>query len=224
MVESMKTAIVTGVSRGIGKAIAELLLENDYKVFGTSTSGKSYIVHENFTCFELKLESEDSIGEFVKQMGDQRIDALVNNAAVFLDHSVDQGKYVDLPTLRKTFEINCFGQISLTEQLINNIPENSNIVNVTSNWGSFSDRFFDHEYPHYKLSKTALSMYSKLLAEKLKARNICVSVWDPIWVNTDMGPDGAPREPDEVSREVLDLIENDIETGQFWRDGKVRDW
>lgn len=220
----MKTAIVTGVSRGIGKAIAELLLENNYKVFGTSTSGKSDIDHTNFTCFELRLESEDSIAKFTKQLTGQKIDALVNNAAVFLDHSVDQSKYVDLLTLRKTFEINCFGQISLTEKLIKNIPANSNIVNVTSNWGSFSDQFFDEFYPHYKISKTAFSMYSKLLAERLRDKNICVSVWDPIWVNTDMGPDGAPREPEEVSKEVLDLIENDVETGKFWRDGKVRGW
>ncbi len=46
---SMKTVVITGVSRGIGRAIAERFLENGDFVIGTSTSGESSIEHKNLT-------------------------------------------------------------------------------------------------------------------------------------------------------------------------------
>ncbi|MDC6404645.1 MULTISPECIES: SDR family NAD(P)-dependent oxidoreductase [Maribacter] len=219
----MKHGIVTGSSRGIGLATVEVLTKQpSFKVIGSSTSGNNPLDNANFQCFKLDLSSSDSITKFAVNLGDIKLNFLINNAGILLE-KWDASK-INMEQLKKTFDINVFGTIKLTEKLLPLFKSKAHIINITSDWGSFSEQNFDAFQPHYKMSKAALNMYTKLLAKRLERNNITVSSLDPGWTQTDMGGKIAPRLPKEVAEDILNLLNNEVETGKFWHQGKIRPW
>lgn len=219
----MKTGIITGCSRGIGLTTVSLLTNNDnIKIIGTSTSGNCSISKSNFECYPLNLSVRKSINEFIEAIRDKKIDFLVNNAGILLENW-NESK-INLEYLRQTFDVNLFGTIELTEKLLPNFNKNGQIINVTSDWGSFSEKNFDEFQPHYKMSKSALNMYTKLLAKRLEKQNIRVSSLDPGWTQTDMGGSDATRKPIEVANDIQNLLNAVPESGNFWHQGKIREW
>lgn len=219
----MKRVVITGSSRGIGLAVTKMLIKKGaFEIIGTSTSGNHSIDTGKFKCLKLNLEQERSINNFVTTIGDFEFDYLINNAGILLEEWNKSN--IDFQQLERTFKVNLFGTIRFTELLIPKINEGGHIINITSDWGSFSEQNFDEFQPHYKMSKAALNMYTKLLSERLRKEKITVSSFDPGWVQTDMGSMEASRTPNDVANDMLDLIEKDIETGKFWHKGKIRNW
>lgn len=222
----MKKVWITGVSRGIGLATALKFLEEGYKVFGTSTSGESDIEHEDFLCFKLDLGNADSILEFTQTLTSKalELDVIINNAAILIEEWGIPDSAIYMDKLRKTFDVNFFGTIQITESLIPILNKESKIINISSNWGSFSDRAFDPYHPHYKMSKTALNIYTKLLGARLLDSGIIVAAFDPGWVKTDMGTMDAMTDPKDTANQIFELAISDIPSQQFWKDGQSRDW
>lgn len=219
----MKHGIVTGSSRGIGLATVELLTKQpSFKVIGSSTSGNNLLDNSNFKCLKLDLSISDSITEFIENIEVVKLDFLINNAGILIEKW--DASEINMEQLKKTFDINVFGTIELTEKLLPLFNTNGHIINITSDWGSFSEQNFDAFQPHYKMSKAALNMYTKLLAKRLEEKHIKVSSLDPGWTQTDMGGKIAPRLPKDVAIDILNLLHADVESGQFWHQGKVRKW
>ena len=215
--------LITGCSRGIGLATANLYLENhNVSVTGTSTSGHYPINHPNFKCFSLDLSSSESISNFVSRIKDMKFDIVINNAAILLDDSNQLS--VDLPLLKKTFDVNVFGTIEFTEQMLPCVNAGGHIINISSEWGAFSESNFEAFQPHYKMSKAALNMYTKMLAKRVEHRNITVSALDPGWTKTRMGGVEAPRKPMDVAKEIINLSTSKVPSGTFWHQGKARQW
>ena len=219
----MKIGIITGCSRGIGLATTKLLTDNpNFKVIGTSTSGDCSISELNFKCHQLNLSDSKSISDFAEEINNLRIDFLINNAGVLIEKWNESE--INIEQLRQTFDVNLFGTIELTEKLLPNINEKGKIINITSDWGSFSEQSFDEFQPHYKMSKSALNMYTKLLAKRTENEKIIVASLDPGWTQTDMGGKEANRKPNDVANDILNLINRTVKTGQFWHKGKIREW
>ena len=225
----MKTIVITGASRGIGLATATRFLEEGWQVVGTYN--KTRIPIENANCIGVQLDQGDTPSikravEEIKQKAYQ-IDVLINNAGITLDWVEPQ---IDLEKIRKTFEVNLFGVINLTEQLLPKMPTSSHIINIDSSYGAFSLPIDDESSTGYRLSKAALNMYTRTLAFRLKEKGIIVSSLDPGWVKTDMGNlglsenEGPNREPEEVASDIYQLVTTVQESGQFWRLGKKTDW
>ena len=88
----MKTALVTGASRGIGKAIAEKLKVDNYEVLGTATSvsGVDTLNSDGIEGYLLDLNSKDSIDSFWSQLeiDNKTISVLVNNAGITRDNII----------------------------------------------------------------------------------------------------------------------------------------
>jgi len=158
----------------------------------------------------------------IKQIGNVKIDFLINNAGILIEKwdVLD----INMQQLKKTFNVNVFGTIELTEKLLPRLNSKAHIINITSDWGSFSELNFDAFQPHYKMSKASLNMYTKLLAKRLEEKHIKVSSLDLGWTQTDMGGKGAPRLPKDVANDILNLLNKDVKSGQFWHQGKVREW
>ncbi|MCB2209006.1 MAG: SDR family NAD(P)-dependent oxidoreductase [Bacteroidetes bacterium] len=219
----MKHGIITGGSRGIGLATVELLSQDqNTNIISTSTSGKHNSRQSRIKCVQLDLSSTESISSFVKSIQSTEIDFLINNAAVLIE---DWNKAdIDIEQLRNTFEVNLFGTIELTEKLLPLIDSKAHIINITSDWGSFSEKNFNKYQPHYKMSKAALNMYTRLLAKRLAKNKIIVSSLDPGWTKTDMGGIDGSRNPLEVAKDIKLLLNSNVKSGLFWHQGKVRDW
>lgn len=216
--------MITGVSRGIGKALAQKFLEEGYFVIGTSTSGTVDFSHEHLTVFQLELTSEESIKICVEHIHslEQRIDILFNNAGI-TTYDEDNALRIDPSILRKAFEINLFGPIQLTQSLLTVIQDGSHIINLTSRYGSLN-YIWGPDAPSYRMSKAALNMYTRVMALALKDRGITVSCVHPGWVKTDMGGPNAQMEPTEAVEHLFALAISKPESGQFWFKGEHFPW
>lgn len=220
----MKTVVITGTTRGIGRALANKFLDEGFKVIGTSTSGETDIEDSNFEIVKLDLTNPESIVDATNQIIKKAdsIDVLINNSGVnFEDWDVVE---IDMSVLRKTLEVNLIGLIDFTEKLIPNISDNGQIINISSRVGSLTQNHTANsaDNPSYRISKTALNMYTKILGARLKG--ITVSSVHPGWVKTEMGGEDAPREPEEAAEQIYKLATTPHPTGKFWFDGKEFPW
>lgn len=220
----MKTILITGISKGIGKALTEKFLKEGHYVIGTSTDGNSDIKNDNLKIVRLDLSNSESITECIKEIKslDKKIDILINNAGILVDRNLN---VVNIDNLRKTLEVNLIGTIDFTEQIIPILNDSAHILNAASSAGSLAktQESDDDEYPTYRISKTALNMYTRTLAIHLKDK-ITVSSYHPGWVKTDMGGSDAPMTTEEAAGYIYDLAISKVETGQFWFKGEKMDW
>jgi NAD(P)-dependent dehydrogenase (short-subunit alcohol dehydrogenase family) len=216
----MKTVLITGASRGIGLATAKKFLKEGWFVLGASTSENKNLHHKNYQHYILDLSNSKNIDDCTKliKKDHKQIEVLINNAGVSFEPDEDKP---NLDSLRKNLEVNLFGTISFTENLIDIINPSGHIINISSRMSSL-EQLPKGDYPAYRISKTALNMYTKALSFRLK--DITVSAFDPGWVKTDMGGMDATREPEIPAEELFNLVNSPHPTGNFWFEGKIRSW
>ncbi len=177
-----KTVLITGASKGIGKAIAEYLVQKDYYVYGTSRNPASINGSNNINYVELDLSDRKSIDECARKVGE--IDILVNNAGI-----VHLGPVEDIPyeKFKEIFEINFFGIVSLTNHFIRQmrLRRDGFIINI----GSLVSKFALPYLSGYISSKYALTGYTWSLRMELMKFNIKVVMIEPSDIKTTMSPE-----------------------------------
>ncbi|MDN5201934.1 SDR family NAD(P)-dependent oxidoreductase [Fulvivirgaceae bacterium BMA10] len=217
MNKGKKTVLITGTSQGIGLAIAKKLLDEGFFVIGTSRSGIiEQLSHENLAV--LKLDVTDNAGierahQEVFAAYDQ-IDILINNAGIGPDLGTERP---EINSFAQTFETNLFGLVFFTEPLLDLIPNNGQVLNISSKMGSI-EMCGNANALAYRMSKSALNMYTKILANRLEEKNIKVVSIHPGWVRTNIaqGNELAPLSPDESAEGIYQLMNKPIQTGSFW--------
>lgn len=217
----MKTAVITGASRGIGRALAEKFLAEGYFVIGTSRSGSADFSHENLLFLPLELADQDArraCAAAIVARG-QALDVLINNAGMYDER--DEGPAVDLDALRMTLEVNLIGTIDFTEHVLSSLGEGGHLVNISSRKGSCGYTKDTH-YPAYSISKAGLNMYTRKLAVSL-AGKATVSCVHPGVVRTRMNPDG-DISPKESAEQIFALISDETPSGHFWAEGELFPW
>lgn len=202
-----KTAIITGSSRGIGRAIAILFAESGYNVIinYSKSEKEANELYSNLKDkgLSVKLFKADvskkheanllinyCIGEF------GRIDVLVNNAGI------SQGKlFTDITDEDWTnmMSINLNGVFYCTQKALQYmIPEMSGkIINISSIWGMVGGSY----EVHYSTSKAAIIGMTKALAKELGPSNIQVNCIAPGVIQTDM--------MNNVSDEILNILKEE---------------
>ncbi len=187
-----KTVLITGASRGIGRATAKLFAKSGYNVLinynksekeayelYNSLKDKGYSVSifkaDISNKFEVNLMVNHCIGVFGK------IDVLVNNAGITQSKLFTDITYEDW---KEMMDINLNGIFYTTQKSLQYmIPEMSGkIINISSIWGMVGGSF----EVHYSTSKAAIIGMSKALAKELGPSNIQVNVIAPGVIQTDM--------------------------------------
>ena len=222
----MNTVLITGISRGIGKALASKFLTEGYFVIGTSVAGTVDFGHENMSVFQLDLSlplSIEKCSDSIQKLG-KKIDIHINNAGALFD---EDETVVKVDKLRKTLEVNLIGAIDFTERIIPILNNGAHIVNISSSAGSLEEtghhsHFLGH-YPAYKISKAAINMYTRTLALRLKNSTIISSV-NPGWVKTDMGGEEADITPEQAADNIFKFAVSKPDSGLFWYDGEMMPW
>ena len=228
-----KVAIITGSSRGIGRATAILFGKEGAKVVVTYKANKEEgqkvvdKVGENALLLQLDVTNEVSVKSLVKQVRDKfgRIDILVNNAGEIIRPG-DWQK--DIDTWNKTLDVNLTGTWLMIREVapIMQKQQSGNIVNLTSTVGIFGSQFV----LAYSCAKAGLIALTKSFAKAL-APQIRVNAVAPSNVDTDMTA-GAGQEvinrfnqqsalkrissPEELANAILFLASDDSSfvTGQ----------
>lgn len=217
---SSRVALVTGGSRGIGRATAELLATAGARVAVSYRRGDG--AAEGFV-----RETRAAGGEALALAGDLarpdearqlvrdvlaawgRLDVLVNNAGIWEEDEAGAG---DLDAWDRTFAVNARGAFVLTDAAIPAIErEGGTIVFVSSTAGQRGEA----RHSAYAASKGALISYTKSLAAELGPRGIRVNCVAPGWVETEM-TEAVLSDP--VRRRE---IEQSIPTGRVARPGDV---
>lgn len=219
----MKIIFITGVSKGIGKALANKFLEEGCTVLGTSLSGEVDYTHNNLRVLKLDITNDEEISgvvDFLKKE-DIQLDILINNAGVLLDENDDT---VVMDRLRATLEVNLFGTIAITQALVPFLNFGGKIINISSSAGQLTREVTSTRYPGYKISKTALNMFTVSLAKRLEKDGITVSSVHPGWVKTDMGGADAEIVPEQAAEYIYDFSQKEVESGKFWHKGERMAW
>src|SRR5437879_6475433 len=128
-----KVALVTGVSSGIGRAIAGLLCRHGFRVFGTARGNGGAKSLENVELLHVDVRDEESVHSCVRTVLDRagRIDALVNNAGYTLIGSLEE---TAIEEAKQLFEANFFGVLRMTQAVLRFMRDqrSGRIVNIGS--------------------------------------------------------------------------------------------
>lgn len=142
---------------------------------------------------------------------------------------------IDMEVCEKTFRVNTFGPLLLTQALLPNLlkSENPRLGFMSSRVGSIEDNSTGGNYA-YRASKTALNSFCKSLSVELKSKNVIVTILHPGIVNTSLSrssglgpPPPEVVEPEEAAGKLWKVfLSKGIEdTGRFWhREGYELPW
>ena len=134
----MKTAIVTGASKGVGYATVKLLSKSGYKVIAVSRdlSKLSNLVSENVETYQLDITNQNQIKEFAEKYKDITLDLLVNNAGGGAGPTNILNETMD--NFRIAYDINVSGPMYLSQLFVPCMQRSSSatIIFVTSIGGN----------------------------------------------------------------------------------------
>ncbi|HCC83987.1 TPA: short-chain dehydrogenase [Candidatus Uhrbacteria bacterium] len=218
----MKTIVITGASRGIGRALAERFLAEGERVIGTSQSGTADYEHPNLIMVQLELASVESRESCTARIGEltESIDILINNAGIW--QPADDKAIIDVAVLQETLEVNMIGPIDFTERVLLMVKKGGQIINLSSRRGSMAYTTADL-YPCYCISKAGINMFTRLLAARLKNK-ITVSAVHPGVVKTEMSDWKGELTAAEAADDIYKLAMKYKETGMFWYKGEIFPW
>ena len=215
----MKTAVITGASRGIGSEFVVRLLENGWRVYAGYRQDKhrlDLLENENLFTYQLDVVDNDSIAAFASNI-DHSVDLLINNAGV-PDGRWRNIKEIDDQWALDVININSLGPVRLVRSLYDKMSgENlSTVVMISSLMGSIDDCHSGRSYA-YRASKTALNMFTVAMKKEALEDNISFLILHPGWVKTRMGGENAPVEMDTSVDGMMELIEqhNLEDSGRF---------
>ena len=226
-----KNAIVTGGSRGIGRAIALELAKRGANIginyVSNETRAKETLSEiEKFGVKGILLKGDvsriEDVKNFIKKFVDEfkRIDILINNAGIlsknvnFLDVSEEEWDRV--------IDVNLKGTFLVTKEALPFIPDGGKIINMSSIAGKMGGTVG----AHYAASKAGIIGLTFALASELAKRKITVNAIAPGPVDTELisqetkerlsrvTPLGRIATPEEIAKTAIFLIENDFVDGE----------
>ena len=173
-----KAAFITGTSRGIGKAIAELLLAEKYKVFGYSRTNT--IKHPNFMFIQIDLSS-------LKEVQKITFPKLENSEVLLINNAARIGEIIPLnlkkhTTIINDYNLNIISPTILCSKFININDDNKKmIINISSGAANSSIACWST----YCATKSALDRLTNVIAEENKS-NLTIFSIHPGIVDTEM--------------------------------------
>ncbi|KXF81705.1 3-oxoacyl-ACP reductase FabG [Enterovibrio coralii] len=183
-----KIALVTGASRGIGRAIAEILVERGATVVGTATSESgaaaiSDYLGENGKGYALNVTSAESIEAVLKSVKEEfgDVDILVNNAGITRDNLLMRMKDEEWMDIMDTNLTSIFRMSKAVLRAMMK-KRNGRIINVGSVVGTMGNA----GQTNYSAAKAGVVGFTKSMAREVASRGITVNTVAPGFIETDM--------------------------------------
>jgi NAD(P)-dependent dehydrogenase (short-subunit alcohol dehydrogenase family) len=191
-----KIAIVTGASKGIGKAIAMQLVKTGYEVHGVYNTSKSEAAALNAShgiiFHQANLADRESTKKLIEELSPLKIDTLINDAGIW---EADDLEGASLDVWDKTFEVNVTAPLNLSLSFSQSFNKGASIVNIASTDGLIGA--FDGL--SYSASKAALINVTKSLGIYFGPKGVRVNAIAPGWIDTDMVSEGPMHASEEMT-------------------------
>jgi len=237
-----RAVLVTGASRGIGRAVAQAFAAAGDRVAVHCNASpdlaeqvRAGLPGDGHTVVRADLADPAAVRQMVGQAhaGLGGLDVLVNNAGIYLRHPITEVSYEEWQdTWRQIMEVNLTGAANVTWCAVQYMKETGGrIINVTSR-GAYRG---EPRHPAYGASKAGLNSFGQSLARALAPLGIAVASVAPGYVASDMtseelatprgdelraqSPFGRVAEADEIAAAVLYLAS----AGAEWASGAVLD-
>ena len=208
-----KTVIITGASKGIGRATAKKFAKEGFRVVINYNNSKeeAYALDQELSeitevisikaDISKKDEAEILVSETVKRFG--RIDVLINNAGISMHSALFTD--TDEKDWQQIFNVNLFGMFNVTKAALPFMihEKRGSIVNVSSIWGVSGASC----EVLYSSSKSAVNGFTKSLAKELAPSGIRVNAVAPGVIETKMNA--------FLSEEERKAIEDEIPMGRY---------
>jgi NAD(P)-dependent dehydrogenase (short-subunit alcohol dehydrogenase family) len=212
---SGKNVLITGISRGIGRAICKRLAKDGYFVYGTYNTGgeeartlKDQV--KGLNIYQIDFSDRTQTLALIDKLKEVPFQAIVNNAGMIEFEAFEN---FDIVSWDRTFEVNLNAPLLISLELGRKIKSGGSIINIASTdglIGSFSSMA-------YSASKAALLNLTKSLANNLGLHGIRVNALAPGWIKSGMStpeseeatkltPLGRNGNPDEVADLVAYLL------------------
>jgi len=239
-----RTVLITGSARGIGAAIAKEFAQAGDQIAIHYVSSKSdaeavcaSLPGDGHITAQAELRDPEAIRAMVEEVAKKfgKIDVLINNAGVFVDHPIETTTYEEWQAAwSQTLGVNLIGAANVSWCALRHMPKNgtSRIVNIGSR-GAFRGEPLS---PAYGASKAAIVAFGQSIAKALAPMHIGVTTLAPGFVETEMasrlldGPEGPgiraqspfnrAARPEELAKAVYFLASPDSE----WASGAVLDF
>lgn len=209
-----KNVLITGGSRGIGRACAKLFSELNANVIFTYKSNRNEAEKtleildpkRNNSVHQLDISKPEEIKRLFIAVVEkyQQIDVLVNNAGVYIEHKINEVSYEEWQQVwSETFNTNLIGVSNLCYFAGRHMSEQKHgkIINISSR-GAFRG---EPDHPAYAASKAALNAMSQSLAVTLGKHNVIVGIIAPGFVETDMAAPYLDSEAGELVKKQSPL-------------------
>lgn len=184
-----QNVLITGASSGIGAAIAKLLAENNYNVWGTTRKETGQILvpvspeaAQRIKFVRLDVTDDSSVQECFAQVMQEagHIDVLINNAGYGIYGSIED---VSIELAKAQFETNVFGTLRVIKAFLPAMRQRGSglIINVSSLAGKLVIPF----QTHYAASKHAIEAFTEGLRQEVRPFGIKVAMIEPGDINTN---------------------------------------
>lgn len=205
----MKKVLITGGTRGIGKAIALKFIKKGYRVcvtYSKDEESATKMREMGVETYKCDVRKEGEIKSLFQRFG--AVDILVNNAGVSLiklTQDVSADEWDDL------FAVNVRGAFLCSREAIKGMLSNQKglIVNISSVWGEVGASC----ETAYSASKSALIGFTKALAKELAPSGIRVNCISPGVIDTKMN--------EHFSQDDLALIKEEIPVGRLGKSEEI---
>jgi NAD(P)-dependent dehydrogenase (short-subunit alcohol dehydrogenase family) len=180
-----KVAIITGASRGIGRAIAKKLYEAGGSVALCARSPIQDFPQERALAVTMDIRDQKSVDAGIRRIADRfgKIDIVVNNAGI---SGVTPIEASDTASWLDIIQTNIVGTYYVTRAATPYMPNGGRIVMMSSVLGKFGVP----NYTAYCTAKTGLIGFTRALALELAPRKITVNALCPGWTDTEMARAG----------------------------------
>ncbi|GJL94210.1 MAG: oxidoreductase [Hyphococcus sp.] len=200
MTHPQQTAVVTGVSTGIGRAIAKTLIDNGWRVFGSvrkenDAKAAQDALGDQFSPLLFDVTDPDAIASAAQSvradLNGQALNGLVNNAGIAVGGPL---RYLPPEELKQQFDVNIFGVLHVTQAFLPLLGADhtmkgprGKIVNMSSVAGKMASPIMGP----YSMSKHALEAFTVSLRRELLMHGIDVvavgpgAIQTPIWDKAD---------------------------------------